>query len=267
MTFPRVLKSLRKKRGLTQEALAKRVGKSSSYIAALEMEECDRAPSIGMLRDLILALAGEDAATGKTLDCEAVSLLVFAALNLDGTLTAESDDTDSFEAAFKAASTVWVVSDRPHEVMSKCIKPENLRDTDKKFVFLVPFSLPDKLLEIAMSQLDHCGVEKEELFRRVSIFRVSSCAVSARVWITDPFELRPQGFYSIGRDAVRRMPGGVLNDAIRTYSNLCSLFHASREDTKLVGCPEIGYIQLKYPLEHPSSSLEMIGYGGAQGRW
>jgi transcriptional regulator with XRE-family HTH domain len=267
--FPRVLKELRKQRGLTQKALADRIGKSPPYIAALEMEEGGRGPSVAMLRNLATALASDEGRQG--LDCRAVASLLFAALDLECVFPPENQDAEALSKAMDAATEVWIISELLTEATTAKATARNITSPDKRFVFLVPFLLPKRVLDVALENLRQMGLTEEQLRARISIFQVSACALPARIWITDPLSGRPQGFYSIGSfenpdQEIRRMPASSLTYMINTYSNLCSMFHADRRtwtdgDVEPTGCPEFGYIQLHFPPQDSRDPTSNVGRG------
>jgi transcriptional regulator with XRE-family HTH domain len=258
-SFPRVLRDLRKERGLTQKALAERVAKSVPYIAALEMDQGERIPSLGLLKDLVIALGSEHGQGGEHLNYHAVASLVFAALDLEFDLPVENSDAQAYENAMRTASDVWVISDSVTEAAPldypKFIA-ESVRERNTRFIFIVPFSVSAGQVRNTIETLKSSGVPEELLRTRIAVFHASLCAFPARLWITDPLGNEPQGFYTIGpignpHQEIRRVPAGPLLSIIRTYSELCSLFHLSHTsrqgDEKPVGTPELGHIRLAYP--------------------
>lgn len=266
--FASVLADLRKRHGHTQKSLASAIGKSPQYIAALEVSG-ERKPSLDALRDMVQAL-GVDPKDPRRVDNVAVLRLLLAAVDWDLPFhIPEVLNPEDFARALSVSSEVWVVTDvlpEAHSLLFAEFTAKHMMECGTRYVFLVPFSIQEWHVNSAIENLKTLGVSDEQLQKQLAIFRVSSCAVPARVTIINPRGANPQGFYHIApanasRREIRRMPSDLLTPTIRTYDDLCSLFHnatsvEAKRVKEAIGNQELGYIKLVYPAPIPEGAAE-----------
>lgn len=259
MTFSRVLREIRKERGLTQKSLADAIGKTPAYIAALEMEVSDRnGPSLSTLGELARVLGASG--NGESLDPDAVARLVFAALDIEVDLPEAVLIRSAFTKALSSAPEVWIAT----EMMTEAYSLECAEETAKRVlsevrhVFILPFSTAEGHIADALDEIRAAGVGEEELEARVAIYRSTDVGHAVRWWICDPTGGRPQGFYDLSspvqsQQDIRRMANHHVARMVTAYSALCHRHRAAvakfaeGERVGPVVQQNLGAIELVYP--------------------
>lgn len=279
-TLDKVLRDNRKRLGLSRKDLATAIGRTASYIAALEDPNGSKTPSREVLLRLADALSCPDRKTALSLalpggfsadicDSEIRLEVILAALEasreeLVGIVPWRARKELTQQSELRAGANVWIITNFIAEARFEDAArqtADNIVNNGISYSYFVPFSTPSRLWQDAVNSIGSwIALRHQTLLReRIRVYRLADCAFGSRMRISLPPGAPPVARYSIsaapgtkdsgeGPPFFYPVPQDLADGIVQTLRTLIDRCDDSQDIGK--ACPnELGLLRQVFPAE------------------